>query len=92
MNSFIFNHWSTRRLDGLHNLVLRLPAQPHLGLVGEADPPPAKFATAFWRGWHLSSLGLFIFTRCIPTPWIFACAGFSAVSDLEIYLSALLRS
>ena len=26
---------------------------------------------------------LFIFKSFIPTPWIFACAGFSAVSDLE---------
>ena len=29
---------------------------------------------------------LFIFTRCISTPWMFAFSGFSAVSDLDIHL------
>ena len=32
MDSCIFNHWSTRRSDGLHCLVLRFPEQPFLGL------------------------------------------------------------
>ena len=40
----------------------------------------------------MPSLGLFIITRCITAPWIFACAGFSAVSDIELYLRAPLHS
>ena len=91
MQSFIFNHRSTHHSDGLHNLVLRLPAMPYLGLVGEMDPTPVKFTTAFWCGWRLTSLGLFIFTRCIPTPCIFDWDGFPTVSNLDIYLRALLR-
>ena len=40
----------------------------------------------------MPSLGLFIITRCITAPWIFACAGFSAGSDMELYLRAPLHS
>ena len=35
---------------------------------------------------------LFIFTRCISTPWIFDFSGFSSMSDMEIYLRYPLRS
>ena len=35
---------------------------------------------------------LLFFTRYILTPWLFACAGFSAISDLENFLRYPLRS
>ena len=53
-------------------------------LVGEAGSSPIIFTPAFWRAWHLPIiLFYFIFTRCIPTPWIFDFYGLSAVPDLE---------
>ena len=33
----------------------------------------------------------YFFTNCISTPWIFACSGFSSVSDLDNFLGCLLR-
>ena len=92
MHLWIFNHCSTRRSDVLHHLILRLSARTYSGLVGKADYPLVKFIPTFWCGWNLPSLGLFIFTRCITTPCIFACSGLSAVSDLEIDLRDLIRS
>ena len=53
MHSCIFHHRSTRRSGGLHYLVLRFPARPFLGLVGEADSPPIMFTPTLWRGWHM---------------------------------------
>ena len=47
----------------------------------EAAPPP--FCILPRLAWSDFSLLQFIFTRCIPPPWIFYFAGFSAMSDLE---------
>ena len=91
MQSCIFNLWLTRRSDGLHHLMLHLPAWTYLGLDNEAACPPLKFTLAFLHNW-LMPIGFFLFTGCVPTPWVFSCAGLSAVSDLGIYLrTPLLR-
>ena len=50
-------------------------------------PPPVWFLTIL--AW-LDSAHYF-FTRCISTTWIFASAGFSAVSDPDIHLRDPLR-
>ena len=39
--------------------------------------PLVRLVSAHW---------VFIFKRCVLTPWIFACAGLSAVSNMDIYL------
>ena len=48
------------------------------------------FTPAFWRGWHMPIE--FCFKRCISPPWVFSCAGFSCVSDLDNLLRVPLRS
>ena len=53
MHLCIFNHRLTRRSDSLHNLFLRLTAQPYSGLVDEEASPPIVFTPARWSGWHL---------------------------------------
>ena len=60
MHSFILKHRSTRRLGCLHYFVLRIPERPFSGLIGEAAPPLVKFTPAFWRGWHLTIIVLFL--------------------------------
>ena len=65
MHSCMCYHCSTRRLGDLHDLVLRLPARPYSGLVGEEASPPIIFTPSLWCVWYIPSLGLFIFTRCI---------------------------
>ena len=70
---------------------LSLSCAALIGVVGKAASPPVKFITALWRGWLLS-IGFFIFTMCVPTPLIFACVGFSAVSVQKIYFGDPLRS
>ena len=60
-------------------------------MFGEADSTPVNCTPSLWRDWHLL-IGIFIFTRCLPTPWIFYCAGFSGVSYMDIYLRYTLRS
>ena len=72
--------------------MLHLSERPHSRLAGKAASPTVKFTPDLWSGWHMPNLGLFIFTRCIPTHWIFACTGLSAMSNLNIYLRAPLRS
>ena len=42
------------------------------------------FTPALWRGWNLP-IWLLLFTRYYK-PWVFACAGFSDLSDLDIHL------
>ena len=91
MHSCIFNHRSSPCSNGLNILILRLLVQPFSGLFGEAASPPVMCTPALWHGWHLA-IGFLIFTRCVPTPWIFACAGFSDVSDMDIYLRDPLQS
>ena len=76
-------------LRRLAYLILRLSARPFSGLDGEAAPPTVNVTLPFWHGWYLP-IGLFIFTIYIPTPWVFSCAGFSAVSNLDSLLRALL--
>ena len=89
MHLCVFNHQSPRFSDGLHNLILRLPARLYSGLVVEATSTPIEFTPAFWIIWHLT-IGLFVFTRCIPISWIFVCTGFSLLSNLDILLRGLL--
>ena len=88
MHSCIFNQRSTRCSDGLHHLILFLPARPFLGLVGEADPAPVSLHLHYGVAGIYSLL--FLFTRCISTPFIFACNALSAVSDMENLLRGLL--
>ena len=60
-------------------------------VVGQARRLVLLFGS--WQDWHDWILRLnFCFKRCILTPWIFACAGFSDVSDLENRLRGPLRS
>ena len=65
MHFWIFNHRFSHQLEGLHYLVLRLPARTYSGLVGEVARPLVVL--------HLPSdtdgfcpLKLFCFTRCFP--------------------------
>ena len=76
--------------DGLH-IYLALVSTALLGVGRQGVFSSHMFTPAIWIGWHLP-IGLFIFKRCIPTPWIFACTGFSAVSDLNRLLRASLCS
>ena len=73
---------SKRHSDGLNHLVLRLPVWPFSGLFGEAAIPSINLPP-FCRGWILPWNFLF-YNMCSPTPWIFALAGLSAVSNLDI--------
>ena len=45
--------------------VLKFPARPLSGLVGDASSPPIKFTPTFWHRWYLPIVGIFIFTRCV---------------------------
>ena len=90
MHSCIFYHWSTRPRT-VYIFVLRLSARPFTGLVDKAASNPVKFTFVFWYGWHLP-IGLFCFTRCIPTHWVFSWAGFSAVSYILSVLEGPLIS
>ena len=83
MHSCIFNQRSTRCSDGLHHLILFLPARPFLGLVGEADPAPVSLHLHYGVAGIYSLL--FLFTRCISTPFIFACNALSAVLIWKIF-------
>ena len=58
-----------------------------LGVVWLGAPPPCLFPA------KTGTVGFFpfFFTRFISTSWIFACAGFSAVSDLDNHLRDLIR-
>ena len=53
-----------RILGHAEYFILRLPARPFLGLVGEAAPPLIIFTPAFWSGWYLP-IKFFSFTRYI---------------------------
>ena len=68
-----------------------LSVRPLSGLVGEVASPPICLHLPSSASGICSSV-IFGFTRCIPTPWIFACTVFSAIYDLDIHLWALLRS
>ena len=57
---------------------------------GEADAPPFSILPILARS-TFSPLW-FSFSWCISPPWIFAFAGFSAVSDLDSHLRGPLRS
>ena len=65
--------------------------RPFLELVGETDSLPICLDLPSGAVWILL-LCLFYFKRFIPTPWIFAYAGFSVNSDLSSLLRVLLRS
>ena len=78
-----------RVVQTVYIFLLRLPSRPFLGLVGEADSPPV-ISLYVYHGWDINTRLLY-FTRYIPTPWIFSCFGFSAVSNLYIIPSTLLR-
>ena len=77
-------------ITGLHVVILRLRMRPFLGLVSKAASTPVEFITALWSIWHLT-IRLFILTSFIPIPWVFACVGFSAVSNLVRLLWAPLH-
>ena len=70
MQSCIFDHRSTRPLDGLHYLVMCLRARPFWGLVGEADSPPILFTPTLWRVWHIF-IGVFFLQVIFQKPWPF---------------------
>ena len=72
MHSCIFNHRSTHCSDGLHNLALRLPERPYLGLVGKADSPTTCFMISIMVGFcPLGLLGIYEEGkyRSVPCPW-----------------------
>ena len=69
IHSWIFNHRSTCRSDGLHNLVLRLSVRTYLGLFSEVSYPPIQFMVSITVVFF--SLGLFWFTSCIPNTLAF---------------------
>ena len=70
MHSCIFNHRSTRCLDGLLRLILRLPAQPFSELVGEVDPHPVSLHPPYGApGFCL--LGFLFIQGVLQTPWSF---------------------
>ena len=83
----ICDFWLTRGTDGLFFL-FRLPSRPFLGLVGEVGYPPV-ISWYVYHGWDIN-IRLFYFRTYIPTPWIFSCSGFSAVSNLYTVSSTLL--
>ena len=84
MHFCIFNHRLSHQLEGLHYLVLRLPARTFSGLVREAASTTVSLYPPSGAAWFWPLL--FSSTRFISTPWIFDFYGFSAVSDLESYL------
>ena len=66
--------------------ILRLSVWPFWGLVGKADSPTTVLTPAFWYWWHMPIEFYFSFTRCSPTPWMFALSGLSSVSDMDSLL------
>ena len=62
MHSWFFCHWSTRRLDGLHNFSYACQCGPLCWWWG-------RFSShIYWyvqHGWYLSISGIFSFTRCV---------------------------
>ena len=82
-------HQSTRT-HTVYIFILRFSAIPFLGLVGEAASTPICVHPPSGAA-GICPLGFFSVTRCIPTPWIFYCTGFSAMSDLESLLRAPLH-
>ena len=71
-------------------IIVRLSAQPFLGSASKAAAPPVCVLPRL----ALSAFHplIFIFTRCISTPWIFYFSGFSAVSDMDNHSRDPLRS
>ena len=64
MHSWNVSHRSSHCSDGLHPLILRLPARPLLGLVREAASPSVNYIPALWRCCYLP-IRFFLFTRNI---------------------------
>ena len=56
----------SRCLDGLHYLILILPAQPFLGLVGKTDPPLVTSCCG-QHGWYSAHWYVLCFTNSVPT-------------------------
>ena len=69
---------------------LALTSAALLGVVGVTASPSVKFTPTLWRGCHMP-IGFLIFTTFVQTPWMFVCAGFSNVSDMDIYLRGPLQ-
>ena len=70
MHLWIFNHRLKCRSEGLHHLILRLPARPYSGMVGETAPTtvslhPPSVADGF------CPLGLLFLKGVFQTPWYF---------------------
>ena len=70
--------------------ILRFSARPFSGLVYKASSTPISLHPP--SGAAGICLLFFCFKMCIPTPWIFACAGFSAVPDQGSILRDSIRS
>ena len=74
MHFCIFNHRLSHQLEGLHYLVLRLPARTFSGLVREAASTTVSLYPPSGAAWFWPLL--FSSTRFISTPWIFDFYGF----------------
>ena len=78
-----------RRSDGLYILSFTCQRGPYQGWLARR----ILLLFVSWQYWHCQLLPIFLCcTRCISTPWIFSCAGFSAVSDMNNRLGCLLCS
>ena len=80
MHLCMFYHRSTCT-QTVYIFILRLSVQPFLGLVGEASSPNLCLHP-FYVAAGIFPLGSY-FTRCIPTPYVFSCDGFSAMSNID---------
>ena len=69
MHSFIFLFTVDTSIWGYKVIIVCLSAWPLSGLVSKADPPPVCLLPGLERSDFCPLL--FIFTRCIPTPWPF---------------------
>ena len=81
MHSFYFYPQLMCLPYGLYCLILRLPARPFSGSVGEADTPPINLPT-LRRGWLLP-WDFYFYKVCSPTPCIFSLYGFSVMYDMD---------
>ena len=80
MHSCMFLSMVDTLLGRFAYFIFHLSARPFLGSVGKVDPPTVCFLPR--QAWSASA-HVFFFTRCISAPFIYACTGFSAMSDLD---------
>ena len=89
MHSCMFLSPVNASSDSLH-IYLAIVSVALLGVGRQGGLSSHMFTPDFWSGRHMP-IWLFCFTM-YSTPWIFSCAGFSAVSDLDIHLRVMFRS